>query len=431
MVNVLLSRVGLVCRPFPATIPPTTAVRRRVGWWWLRPLARGAPPPRRALLAVGAVLLLLFTTGWTAERHLGRTRDARAAAVAAWLRESVDSRRLPDPDSPPRTISRFFTTLSGRQRTRLAYRYPLVVGNLEGAPTPLRYRANRIAIRQALRLELRRQHTGGLTASGLWDSHRLVHRYRSLLGGGRQILAFDPSGRGMAAEVFGDLDRARRVSIVVPGVDVDLLSFERTQRARTAPVGMARALYDSAHRADPNASVATIAWADYRTPEGLGIDAATGALAEAGADRLHDLVAALPRHDTASLFCHSYGSVVCGIAAPGLPRGKISDIAVFGSPGMRVDHARDLHTDARIWAARDPTDWIEDVPHVEFAGLGHGADPVSTGFGARVVAADDAHGHSGYLEPGTTSLRNFADVAVGEYGNVSCAPGSACTAGLA
>ncbi|MGW3375488.1 alpha/beta hydrolase, partial [Streptomyces hydrogenans] len=32
-------------------------------------------------------------------------------------------------------------------------------------------------------------------------------------------VAFDPTGTGRAAEVLGDLERARRVSVVVPGVD--------------------------------------------------------------------------------------------------------------------------------------------------------------------------------------------------------------------
>ena len=40
-----------------------------------------------------------------------------------------------------------------------------------------------------------------------------------MLANGRHILAFDPTGKGRAAEVFGDLDRAARVSVIVPGVD--------------------------------------------------------------------------------------------------------------------------------------------------------------------------------------------------------------------
>jgi hypothetical protein len=123
--------------------------------------------------------------------------------------------------------------------------------------------------------------------------------------------------------------------------------------------------------------------------------------------------------------------VLCGVAAPDLPKGRVADITVSGSPGMRTEHASDLHTTAHVWAARDADDWISDVPHLEFAGLGHGADPVSGSFGARVISAAGAEGHPGYFAPGTTSLANFAEIALGHYPAVACADGTTgCTQGL-
>ena len=163
-----------------------------------------------------------------------------------------------------------------------------------------------------------------------------------------------------------------------------------------------------------------IAWADYTAPSGLGIDAATAMRAEEGAVRLNALVRALPGRSPVALYCHSYGSVVCGVAAHELPS-RVSDIAVAGSPGMRADTVAGLRTYARVWAMRDSDDWIQDVPHLEVGGLGHGADPVSTGFGARVLSARDAKGHTGYFEPGTESLRNFAEIGIGAYRAVDCA----------
>ena len=121
-----------------------------------------------------------------------------------------------------------------------------------------------------------------------------------------------------------------------------------------------------------------IAWADYTAPAGLGIDSATAMRAESGAVRLNALVRALPGGSPVSLFCHSYGSVVCGVAAHALPD-RVADIAVAGSPGMRVENAAHLRTAARVWAMRDADDWIQDVPYLEVGGLGHGADPVSSG----------------------------------------------------
>lgn len=384
----------------------------------------------RALLAVSVVFVMLATTGWTAMRHHKGSADPRAQAMAGWLQGSVSGHRLPHPDAGSGAIGRFFATLSPAQRQQLAARYPLVVGNLNGAPVALRYQANRRALAQARADETERSRSPLLTPAGRQEAGQLAHRYRDLMNGGRQILSFDPTGRGRVAEVLGNLATARRVSVIVPGVDTDLLTFQRTAKAYSAPVGMARALYGAEKAADPSAGTAVIAWADYTTPLGLGLDASTGEMAELGAVRLEALVRALPRQADIALFCHSYGSVLCGVAAHALPADRVSDITVFGSPGMRVRDAAELHTTARVWAARDATDWISDVPFVEVAGLGHGADPVSRAFGSRVISATGAQGHTGYLREGTESLANFTRIALGQYALVRCATGTACTAGL-
>ncbi|KIF05694.1 hypothetical protein PL81_11765, partial [Streptomyces sp. RSD-27] len=145
----------------------------------------------------------------------------------------------------------------------------------------------------------------------------------------------------------------------------------------------------------------------------LGLDAAGGRLAQAGAVRLARFTAGLDAVGAPDpvLLCHSYGSVVCGLAAR---HTDARDIVVLGSPGMRADTAAALGTGARVWAARGPSDWIADVPNVEVAGLGHGADPTSPAFGARRVPASDAVGHTGYFAPGTRSLAAFAAIAKGE-----------------
>ncbi|WP_329131696.1 alpha/beta hydrolase family protein [Streptomyces sp. NBC_01476] len=390
---------------------------------------RTSPAAVRVLLALAVVFVMLATTGWTAVRPHGLP-DARAASISAWMSGKVGLRRLPDPKAAPGAIARFFASLTATQRLGLAKRYPLVVGNLNGAPTALRYLANRLALTEARSAERALYRSGKLTPVGRQNARLLVERYTSLLTGNRQILAFDPTGAGRAAEVLGDLDTASRISIVVPGVDTDMLSFERDDKPYQAPAGMARELYGAEASADPGAHTAVVAWADYTTPIGVGLDASTGLDAERGAVRLEGLVTALPRQAEVALFCHSYGSVLCGVAAPDLPRGRVSDITVFGSPGVRARHADDLHTTAHIWAARDAGDWIGDVPHLEFAGLGHGADPVSSSFGARVISAAGASGHPGYFAPGTTSLANFAEIALGDYRDVACNQSDACTQGL-
>ncbi|WP_030040125.1 alpha/beta hydrolase [Streptomyces resistomycificus] len=359
----------------------------------------------RALLALAVVFVMLATTGWTALRSQ-RSAPALEASLSDWEHGRIAGHRLPDPqDTAPHHLARFFTSLTAQQRASLARRYPLAVGNMNGAPVELRYRANRIALGQARKVELKRMRDTGLTPDCLY-------------------------GSGRVAEVFGSLRKAERVSVVVPGVDTDLLTFQRTNRRYSAPVGMAKALYRAERAASPSTRTAVIAWADYTAPSGLGIDSATAMRAADGAIRLNALVKALPGSTPVSLFCHSYGSVVCGLAARTLPD-RVADIAVAGSPGMRVTNASQLHTSAQVWAMRDADDWIQDVPYLEVGGFGHGADPMSAAFGARVLSARGADGHSGYFEPGTESLLNFAEIGIGAYRSVQCAGDvEACRTGL-
>ncbi|MFF5722463.1 alpha/beta hydrolase [[Kitasatospora] papulosa] len=341
----------------------------------------------RTLAAVAlATTVVAGTAGW-ASGTTQRAVTGPPPGSASWRADGVLGRELPDPGSATAAhVSLFFAGLAERERQVLLERHPSVVGNLDGAPLELRYRANARALRAS-------------------HDPRLVR----LATPGRQILAFDPRGRGQVAEVFGDLRSARHVSVVVPGSDIDAGTFDRKNDVYGTPAGMAQSLYAET---DPGSAV--IAWAGYTTPVGLGLDAATGGLAKAGAGRLTRFTEGLAADGVPSpvVFCHSYGSVVCGLAASDL---GATDLVVFGSPGMRADDVAGLHTGARVWAAKDATDWIDDVPHVRVAGLGHGADPTDEAFGARRVPARDAEGHTGYFAPGTDSLRAFAAIAEGDF----------------
>uniref|UniRef100_A0AAU2K308 Alpha/beta hydrolase family protein n=1 Tax=Streptomyces sp. NBC_00049 TaxID=2903617 RepID=A0AAU2K308_9ACTN len=397
------------------------------------PTAPGADPrpaALRMLLALAVVFIMLATTGWTAVHRPEGGTPLRAAALTAWAKARIDGRPVPPADAPVRTVARFFASLDGAQRARLADGYPLVVGNLDGAPITTRYRANLRGLEQAGRVEDARSRDVALTPADRAAATRRSHRFASLAEPGRQILAFDPTGGGQVAEVFGNLDRAERVSVIVPGVDTDLITFERSQRYFTAPVGMADSLYGAQRAAAPDSRTAVIAWAGYTAPTGVGMDAATGHMAVDGAVRLRSLAVALPGDSSVALFCHSYGSVVCGVAARDLPE-RVTDVVVAGSPGMRAQNVEGLRTSARVWAMRDEDDWIADVPHLEVGGLGHGADPVSPEFGARLLSSARARTHTGYFAPGTQSVDNFAKIGTGAFGSVVCATGDdACRRGI-
>jgi hypothetical protein len=231
---------------------------------------------------------------------------------------------------------------------------------------------------------------------------------------GRHFLDFNPRGQGLAVEVIGDLARATRVAILVPGSDTSLATFD--SRGTASPQGGALALAAEARRLDPGARLAIIAWLGYSTPSTLSPAVLTSGDAGQGASALRPLVDDLARHGhQVALLCHSYGSVVCGLAAPHLP---VTDIAVTGSPGMDASSVLALHTTARVWAGRAAGDWIRYVPYVHLVGLGFGQDPMVPGFGARIFACGRG-GHSSYFQPGGISLRNLADIALGNPADVT------------
>ncbi|MFD9204826.1 alpha/beta hydrolase [Streptomyces sioyaensis] len=384
-------------------------------------LRSAARRSRRTLIGVAlAVVVAAGTGGWAA----GSAQTAvtgPAPGAAAWRADHSLGVGLPDPaTAAPAEVARFFAALSDGWRQELVARHPLTVGNLDGAPLALRYEANS----RALAAERDRRLARAEDPAGTLQDHRqdraVARRYTALLAPGRRILAFDPRGRGQVAEVHGDLDTAEHTAVIVPGSDIDLMSFDRATDPYGTPTGMARSLRAQMAADAPGSRTAVIAWAGYTTPVGLGPDAASGRLAEAGAPRLARLLSGLTAVGARppAVLCHSYGSVVCGLAVPRLGGDGLADLIVLGSPGMRRDSVAQLRTSARVWAGRDASDWIGDLPHVEFLGLGHGTDPTDPAFGARRLPAVRAVGHTGYLAPGTDSLHNVAAIVLGRYGAV-------------
>ncbi|OAH11635.1 alpha/beta hydrolase [Streptomyces jeddahensis] len=246
------------------------------------------------------------------------------------------------------------------------------------------------------------------------EAARMAERYgdrdraaalRELAAPARRLLAFDGRGAGRAVEVFGDVARAGRIAVLVPGSDTSLDTYKRFRAGAVA-------LHERLGR-----RAAVVAWLGYETPGTVSPEVLTSGRAQDAAPALRDFVRqlrGLNAHARVSLLCHSYGTVVCGSAAPGL---AVSDLVLFGSPGTGAASAADLHTTARVWAGRGRGDWIADVPHAR-AGLfgttvGFGTDPVSPGFGARVFAAGDG-GHSDYLKPGSKALDSIARIVLGD-----------------
>ncbi|MFC9972917.1 alpha/beta hydrolase [Spirillospora sp. NPDC127200] len=249
------------------------------------------------------------------------------------------------------------------------------------------------------------------TAERVGDTGR-ARALGAFLRPGRRFLAFDARGSGRVVEVLGDLGRADRVAVVVPGADGELTNFDSWKWAG----GGARALRDQALRTAPGTRLAVVAWLGYASPSTLGPAVLGTGRADDAARGLRTLVAGLRKTNPRAgigLLCHSYGSVVCG-RARGLP---VDGIALYGSPGTTAASVADLRTTATVWAGRAKGDWTRYVPKVRVAGLGFGRDPLSPAFGARRFDAGTGP-HSAYLKPGSTALRNLTLIALGRHAEV-------------
>ncbi|MFE2045083.1 alpha/beta hydrolase [Streptomyces sp. NPDC059477] len=296
--------------------------------------------------------------------------------------------------------------LAAATRPRVPAPLPADPGRVTAATLDAVYAANRANAAQAAGM-----------AEEHGDARRAAVERAMADDPGRLLLAFDGRGQGRVTEVFGDLARADRVAVLIPGSDTTLDTYPRL---RTAARSLHRQLTE---RAPADTHTAVVAWLGYETPGTVGTTVMTTSRAEEAAPDLREFIAGLygiGGQDTRiALLCHSYGSVVCARAAPGL---DVDDIAFTGSPGTGVETVSDLGTSARVWAGRGADDWVAQVPHLRAdlfgTTVGFGTDPMSPAYGARRFSAGDG-GHSDYFTPGSESLANLARIVLGETGEVS------------
>ncbi|MFE2284617.1 alpha/beta hydrolase [Streptomyces sp. NPDC059443] len=310
----------------------------------------------------------------------------------------------PDGRSPGRRTGRLRRTLlAGLVTTAVVFPVsaaasadvpaPAPAALTEAASLPDRYAANLANLTEAAR-----------TAADAGRTGRAAKLQAMEAGGGARFFSFDGRGKGRAIEVFGDLETADRVTVLVPGSDTTLDTY---QRFRAGAVVLQQRLQAEHSRS------AVVAWLGYDTPGTVSPTVLTTGRADAAAAELGPFLARLERLTVPdarlSLLCHSYGSVVCARTQTGP---KVTDMALFGSPGTGADSAAGLPTGARVWAGRGADDWIAHVPHVRLGGVGFGTDPVDPAFGALPFAAGSG-GHSDYLKPDTESLNSLASIVLG------------------
>ncbi len=245
----------------------------------------------------------------------------------------------------------------------------------------------------------------GATADGDEDRITLLE---ALLSSGGDILVYRPQLQHYAL-LFGDLEAAEHVAVIVPGVG-DGTNLYRDW------------IPDAVNLYKASTSTAVVLWKGYDNPADI-MAAATGSiecnedLATAAAD-LTEFVASLSLEPDQSLtvIAHSFGSIVTGaaLADAGL---EVTDVVVAGSPGMTVDGLRDLHLQqAHFFSEQAPGDAVAEL------GV-FGASPASPQFGGTRMSTNapdrpPVTRHSRYFEPGSAALENMVDVVTGEYSEI-------------
>jgi pimeloyl-ACP methyl ester carboxylesterase len=385
----------------------------------LRGPARAMPGSSTPAAVQESLLVAADAADARAVRRLGAAAsDATAAGSLAGAGPAGAGPlgEMPPAGADPAAVRRWWAGLSPADQQLLLATEPHRLGALDGIPVAVRDVANRQVLADVL------AHLPPGERKTVLDA--LAARLQRSEPARAYLIGFDPAGDGTAIVAIGDPDRARHVVTNVPGAGSDLGDL-RGLLARTERIAAAA-----------GDGVSSVLWLGYDAPEWLS--AAGTAAARDGADDLDRFAEGLrvtadgpPAHHT--VVGHSYGSLVVGTAAReyGLP---VDDLVFIGSPGVGVDHARDLGGPT-VWASTARWDVIhgtalaDRVPEWLDRGVTedrwHGRDPGDPGFGANTFTSAPGHwydpvaAHNAYFEEGNPALAAIGAIARGDQAAVN------------
>ncbi|RZU48750.1 alpha/beta hydrolase family protein [Krasilnikovia cinnamomea] len=359
---------------------------------------------------------------------------------------------------PPADVKAWWDSLTPQQQEDAITTFPDLVGWLDGVPASDRDIANRLFLHnrqdqlQSLEdgyrrriAELQSQGVGDdwakqnelgilLQEVGAIDAMQAklapVDAALTKLGGNGLLLGIDPQpgGDGKVIIAVGNPDTAQHTAVWAPGLGTTLEGNTKDNVDRMIALNEAA----NAH-ADPGETVSTVYWLGYDAPEldSVGFEDRSKA---GGPPYLNFMESMRATHEGPAnhltAMGHSYGSTVVGEAAK-TGNLRVDDILVQGSPGMHVDHARDLHVDPRhVWAGASSTDpvsgttGVQDILTVLGGGVGqmlgelyadgHDGSPHYQEFGANKYHVDTPL-HTSYWDRGSDSLNNQGAIIAGNY----------------
>ena len=348
----------------------------------------------------------------------------RPGSPEAVLADVLDRTKNLPPKERIAAIRAAFAGMSPEDQQKVALLYPEVVGNLDGAPLPVRMIANRVKVGIALDDERATRARRLPPQPGLRGPREGRRRQReedralrepALRGApepdlqagtgrpetmGHQVLFFDGSGDGRIAEMWGTLDaNTKNVGVFVPGTTADMTNFANDSN-KMRNVAMA----------DPNRDTVMVTWLGTDLPDDVVKDAPFNHYAEEGGPRLRDFVWGLdiPADKRVTAIGHSYGGAVVGVAdREGLEVDQVLHIASAGA-GKGVDSVDDYPSGSttKRYSMTAPGDTIGMVQGTGVGRLGHGADPDEMDGVVRLDTgrfADDDKDHPGEMIEGPSS----------------------------
>ena len=373
-------------------------------------------------------------------------------------------------------VAVWWKALSAAEKQDLIAHHPEMIGNLNGVDMASRDQANRILLPQkisqaeakvqALRATFKMNPSEyyrhdrvpkskvAVNSELEWEEKRLadLKAIRSTLEENEEDRQSDPSipRRGLVymddskkddrvkvAISTGDVDHAKHVSTVIPGMD-NVPSEDIKDHVKNAELVRKHAVAKGkTHPED----VATIAWM-YDTPQGgqvMSSKYATKASHEIGSalEGLHaSRQASGAGRAHTSLLGHSYGSTTAGKVAKMIRKGVLDNLVMYGSPGSGVKDAREYNLDrGRAYVSGVNTnDAVQGIgpdgtfgkDPMKMKGIKHLAnnpdnDSIikvyvsNSGVTSRYAVkgtTDPFARHSEYLEEGTESLEDISRVVV-------------------
>lgn len=401
----------------------------------------------------------------------GKSRDSLSAFPKGgrpWSKVEEENFKAMTPEAR----AAYWSKLPYAQKQYLCDNYPEVIGNADGVEAWARDRANRINIknmkagaehdekmyndlyerssgadRERYKQLRDRAHADVLSYSKIQEKlvgHPSLEEYqKDGLGDPVSLLVLQDDGvRVKAALAQGDIDHAKNIATVVPGIGTTVDGSLGMEMQRGENLRNAAAAEGNIEKKD----VAVVSWLGYDAPGPVTLtgenlpDITTTTRAEQGSDRLAGFLTGIhssreygagDAHMT--LLGHSYGSTTSGMAATKVKPGVVDDILLFGSPGMGTyDPAQINVPEGHRFVLGVPVgDGVQGVGSVKVGDVGGlGENPMYDS--SFIHLSDDATGfrkydkhaypsewhrdfsnHSVYMEPGTQTLSDMGRIVAG------------------